>query len=144
MNRTTACFLLLAIAAAGWLKWQTFSLGALLDSARQENGTLSAELRRSRAAFDAWQAATRQQAQDEQTLRHTLDTAQRLALRREQDIQRLLNENHTLRDGFSTPLPADLVRLHQRPAFTGAADYLRWLSDGDPLPGTIQPTADTR
>jgi LysB family phage lysis regulatory protein len=74
-----------------------------------------------------------QQAQAEQQLRETLAGAQRLALRREQQLQKVLNENQALREWFSRALPADVIRLHQRPAFTGTSDYLRWLSDGQPV-----------
>ncbi|HFF1621931.1 TPA: Rz-like lysis system protein LysB [Yersinia enterocolitica] len=71
-------------------------------------------------------------------LRQSLSHASTLSLSREQKIQRLLNENKALRDWFTTALPADVIRLHQRPAFASANDYLRWLSDGEQLLATKQ------
>ncbi|CAI0900542.1 Rz-like lysis system protein LysB [Serratia ficaria] len=142
MNRIVALFLLLALAVGGWLKWQVVSLGGRLDEARQENGRIAAALTDTRTAIDMLQAAAGRLAQEEETLREDLNTAHRLALTREQKIQRLLNENQQLRDWFNAALPADVARLHQRPGFTGAADYLRWLSEGERVPDTGQPPGD--
>ena len=139
MNRTTALLLVLALAVAGWLKWQVIALGDQLDAVQQENGRISTALTDTRMAITTLQAAAGQLAQEEKNLRADLNNAHRLALTREQKIQRLLNENQILRDWFNTPLPADVARLHQRPGFTRAADYLRWLSDGEPVPDTGQP-----
>jgi len=136
MNRTTALLLVLALAVAGWLKWQVIALGDQLDAVQQENGRISTALTYTRMAITTLQAAAGQLAQEEKNLRADLNNAHRLVLTREQKIQRLLNENQVLRDWFNTPLPADVARLHQRPDFTRAADYLRWLSDGEPVPDT--------
>ncbi len=136
MNRTAALLLVLALAVAGWLKWQVIALGDRLDVAKLENGRISTALTDTRTAITTLQAAAGQLAQEEKSLRNDLNNAHRLALTREQKIQRLLNENQILRDWFNTPLPADVARLHQRPGFTGAANYLRWLSGGEPVPDT--------
>ncbi|MGN7971471.1 Rz-like lysis system protein LysB [Serratia sp. 22264] len=142
MNRVAVLFLLLALAVAGWLKWQVIALGDRLGEAQRENGKITAALTDTRTAISRLQTAAGQLAQEEKNLRADLDNAYRLALKREQKIQRLLNENQTLRDWFNTALPADVARLHQRPGFTGAADYLRWLSDGEPVSDTGQPSGD--
>ncbi|CAI1077308.1 Rz-like lysis system protein LysB [Serratia entomophila] len=142
MSRTIGWFLVLALVVGGWLKWQVVSLGGRLDEARQENGRIAAALTDTRTAIDTLQAAAGRLAQEEETLREDLNTAHRLALTREQKIQRLLNENQQLRDWFNAALPADVARLHQRPGFTGAADYLRWLSEGERVPDTGQPPGD--
>ncbi|CAI0933294.1 phage lysis regulatory protein, LysB family [Serratia plymuthica] len=142
MNRVAVLFLLLALAVAGWLKWQVIALGDQLGEAQRENGKITAALTDTRTAISRLQTAAGQLAQEEKNLRADLDTAHRLALTREQKIQRLLNENQTLRDWFNTALPADVARLHQRPGFIGAADYLRWLSDGESMPDTGQPSGD--
>ncbi|MDU5487224.1 MAG: Rz-like lysis system protein LysB [Serratia liquefaciens] len=136
MNRTAALLLVLALAVAGWLKWQAVALGDQLDEALRENGRITTALTDTRTAITTLQAAAGQLAQEEQSLRNDLNNAHRLALSREHKIQRLLNENQVLRDWFNTPLPADVARLHQRPGFTGTANYLRWLSDGEPVPDT--------
>lgn len=142
MSRAIGWFLVLALVVAGWMKWQVVTLDERLESARQENGRIAAALTDTRAAIDTLQAAAGVLAQEEEKLRDDLAAVHRLALTREQKIQRLLNENQQLRDWFNTALPADVARLHQRPGFTGAADYLRWLSESESVPHPSQPPGD--
>lgn len=138
-SRTALLSMLLLLAITGWLKWQAVSLGKSLADAQQQTRTLTAAVNSRDTVITVLQHETRQQAQAGQQLRDTLAGAQRLALRREQQLQKVLNENQVLREWFSRALPADVIRLHQRPAFTGTSDYLRWLSDGQPVPDPGQP-----
>lgn len=138
-NRTALLSALTLLAIIGWLKWQLVSLGKSLADAQQQNSTLTAAVNSRDKVITALQREVGQQAKAEKQLRNALAGAQRLALRREQQLQRALNENQALREWFSRALPADVIRLHQRPAFTGTGDYLRWLSDGQPLPDPGQP-----
>ncbi|MBL5905947.1 Rz-like lysis system protein LysB [Serratia fonticola] len=139
MSKRTALLSMLLLAIIGWLKWQVVSLGKSLAEAQQQNSTLTAAVNSRDTVITALQREAGQQAEAEQQLRNTLAGAQRLALRREQQLQRALNENQALREWFSRALPVDVIRLHQRPAFTGTGDYLRWLSDGQPVPNPGQP-----
>ncbi|EOI3360762.1 Rz-like lysis system protein LysB [Aeromonas hydrophila] len=62
------------------------------------------------------------------------------AATRADTIKRLKRENDELRTWADRPLPAPVIRLLQRPALTGAADYQAHLSGADPLPtATGQP-----
>ncbi|WP_407084126.1 Rz-like lysis system protein LysB [Yersinia proxima] len=122
----------------GLLAWHTHSLKKELDSTKLVIGTLSAGIESRDNAITRLQDEARQQADNERALRQSLSRASSLSLLREQKIQRLLNENKVLRDWFTTALPADVIRLHQRPAFASPNDYLRWLSDSDQLPATGQ------
>ncbi|EPU8564541.1 Rz-like lysis system protein LysB [Yersinia enterocolitica] len=67
-------------------------------------------------------------------LRQQVASADQLLAQRNSQIKRLYRENETLRRWADTPLPDDIIRLRQRPAFTGAADYRQWLSEGHSLP----------
>lgn len=79
------------------------------------------------------------------------DRAQRDLMQRNEDLQSLLatrqsqlkaimNENTELKRWADTVLPADIVRLHTRPALTGAAAYRAWLSENNGvLVSGIQP-----
>lgn len=138
-KRTALLSALTLLAIIGWLKWQAVSLGKSLADAQQQNSTLTAAVNSRDKVITALQREVGQQAKAEKQMRNTLAGAQRLALRREQQLQRSLNENQALREWFSRALPADVIRLHQRPAFTGTGDYLRWLSDGQPVPDPGQP-----
>ncbi|WP_196062869.1 MULTISPECIES: Rz-like lysis system protein LysB [unclassified Serratia (in: enterobacteria)] len=138
-KRTALLSALTLLAIIGWLKWQVVSLDKSLAEAQQQNSTLTAAVNSRDTVITALQRETGQQTEAEQQLRDTLAGAQRLALRREQQLQRALNENQALREWFSRALPADVIRLHQRPAFTGTGDYLRWLSDGQSVSDPGQP-----
>lgn len=138
-NRTALLSALTLLAIIGCLKWQVVSLGKSVADAQQQNRTLTAAVNNRDTVITTLQREAGQQTEAEQQLRNTLAGAQRLALRREQQLQRALNENQALREWFSRALPADVIRLHQRPAFTGTGDYLRWLSDGQSVPDPGQP-----
>jgi LysB family phage lysis regulatory protein len=138
-NRMALLSVLMLLALIGWLKWQVDSLGKSLADAQQQNRTLTAAVNSRDTVITALQREVGLQAKAEKQLRNTLAGAERLALLREQQLQRALNENQVLREWFSRALPADVIRLHQRPAFTDSGDYLRWLSDGQPVPDPGQP-----
>ncbi|PWC10932.1 hypothetical protein B4923_15585 [Brenneria roseae subsp. americana] len=63
---------------------------------------------------------------------------------RQKLIERLKRENQELKRWADTLLPADIVRLRQRPALSGGNAYRKWLSEADavPVPG-VEP-ADQR
>jgi len=138
-NRTALLSALTLLAIIGCLKWQVVSLGKSVADAQQQNRTLTAAVNSRDTVITALQREAGQQTEAEQQLRNTLAGAQRMALKREQQLQRALNENQVLREWFSRALPADVIRLHQRPAFTDTGDYLRWLSDGQLVPDPGQP-----
>lgn len=120
------------------LGWYANRLSHDIDGANRIIGTLSAGIENRDNAITRLQDVARQQADNERALRQSLSHASTLSLSREQRIQRLLNENKDLRDWFATALPADVIRLHQRPAFANPNDYLRWLSDSEQLPAAGQ------
>ncbi|OWF78897.1 Rz-like lysis system protein LysB [Yersinia rohdei] len=67
-------------------------------------------------------------------LRQQVASTDQLLAQRNSRIKRLYRENETLRRWADTPLPDDIIRLRQRPALAGAADYRQWLSEGHTLP----------
>ncbi|WP_419823301.1 Rz-like lysis system protein LysB [Yersinia rohdei] len=75
-------------------------------------------------------------------LRQQVASADQLLAQRNSQIKRLYRENETLRRWADTPLPDDIIRLRQRPAITGAANYRQWLSESHTLPIPSSRTAD--
>ena len=75
-------------------------------------------------------------------LRQQVASADQLLAQRNSQIRRLYRENETLRRWADTPLPDDIIRLRQRPALTGAADYRQWLSEGHGVPISDSQPAD--
>ncbi|HHL4994522.1 TPA: Rz-like lysis system protein LysB [Escherichia coli] len=65
--------------------------------------------------------------------RQTAAGAQTSALlrQRQRRIEELKRENEDLRRWADTPLPADIIRLRERPTLTGGAAYRQWLSASD-------------
>ncbi|CNJ96596.1 putative regulatory protein [Yersinia mollaretii] len=120
------------------LGWYANRLSHDIVAANRIIGTLSAGIKSRDNAITRLQDEVRRRADNERALRQSLSHASTLSLSHEQKIQRLLNENKVLRDWFATTLPADVIRLHQRPAFANPNDYLRWLSDSDQLPAIGQ------
>ncbi|MBU9818517.1 LysB family phage lysis regulatory protein [Rahnella sp. BCC 1045] len=129
--------LLLAVCAlAGLQTWRIGGLNEKADQAQRIIGTLSAGIESRDAAINRLSDDALRRERQEQTLRAQLSQAGQLARDREIHLQRLLNENQEMRDWYSARLPDGISRLHQRPAFASAADYLRWLSGGNQLPDT--------
>ena len=139
----TWLLLALAVALGGW-GWSARSVA----KAEGQVTTLQSDLK---AASDkAEEAEKREKLKDGTitTLSSELDTQataaatlQRqlgdltiTAATRADTIKRLKRENAELKEWADRPLPDPVVRLLQRPALTGAADYQAHLSGPDPLP----------
>ena len=132
-----AIVLLLAACALAGL--QTWRIGGLHDEAEQAQriiGTLSAGIESRDNVINRLNDDAVMRERQEQSLRTQLSQAGQLARDREIHLQRLLNENQEMRDWYAARLPDGIGRMHQRPAFASAADYLRWLSGGNELPDT--------
>ncbi|WP_338628654.1 Rz-like lysis system protein LysB [Enterobacter sp. JJBC] len=68
------------------------------------------------------------------SLRGELLAAGAMAVRREETITRLINENETLRRWYSAELPDVVRRLHTRAACASAGHCLQHLPEGELLP----------
>lgn len=71
------------------------------------------------------------------------DTQTALAAR-QKTIARLTRENEEVRRWADARLPADVVRLRQRPALAGGHAYRQWLSQADAVPVPGGQPADQR
>ncbi|HDL6935628.1 TPA: LysB family phage lysis regulatory protein [Yersinia enterocolitica] len=120
------------------LGWYTHRQSLAIANASNIIGALSTEIESRDRTLLQLQHQARRQAKSERILRQSLSDANHLSQSREQKIQRLLNENKALRNWSVTALPADVIRLHQRPAFANPNDYLRWLSASEQLPTARQ------
>lgn len=134
--RITIILLLAACALAGLQTWRIGGLHDEADQAQRIIGTLSAGIESRDNAINRLSDEAVRRERQEQSLRTQLSQAGQLARDREIHLQRLLNENQEMRDWYSARLPDGIGRMHQRPAFASAADYLRWLSGGYQLPDT--------
>ncbi|EOI6443555.1 Rz-like lysis system protein LysB [Yersinia enterocolitica] len=124
------------------LGWHAHRQNLAIANASNIIGALSAEIESRDSSLIQLQEQAQRQAKSERILRQSLSDANHLSQSREQKIQRLLNENKALRNWSVTALPADVIRLHQRPSFANPNDYLRWLSDSEQLPAARQQSSD--
>lgn len=132
-------FLLAALMAV--VLWQRHENGNLMRSFERANkvaveqknviGMLKNQLSVSRRI-----ASTNETAQV--SLRGELLAAGAMAVRREETITRLINENETLRRWYSAELPDVVRRLHTRAGCASAGHCLQRVSEGELLPDAGQ------
>ena len=134
--RIVIILLLAACALAGLQTWRIGGLTEKADQAQRIIGTLSTGIESRDNVINRLNDDAVARERQEQSLRTQLSQAGEQARVREYHIQRLLNENQEMRDWYGARLPDGIGRMHQRPAFASAADYLRWLSGGNELPDT--------
>ncbi|MEN4698622.1 Rz-like lysis system protein LysB [Pantoea agglomerans] len=135
MTRLIALLLAVALLALGVTGWQWKEAKDDLTSAQRIIGTLSAGIESRDRAIARLDADARASQKREAELRLMQGRASTAALNREMTIQREIDANPILRDWSDAALPDDVIRLHARPAFSSARDYLDWVSARDKLPG---------
>lgn len=135
MTRLIALLLAVAVLALGVTGWQWKVAKDDLTSAQRIIGTLSAGIQSRDRAIARLDADARASQKREAELRLMQGRASTAALNREMTIQRETDANPILRDWSAAALPDDVIRLHARPAFASARDYLDWVSARDKLPG---------
>lgn len=135
MTRLIALLLAVALLALGVTGWQWKVAKDDLTSAQRIIGTLSAGIESRDKAIARLDADAMASQKREAELRLMQGRASTAALNREMTIQRETDANPILRDWSAAALPDDVIRLHTRPAFSSARDYLDWVSARDKLPG---------
>lgn len=135
MTRLIALLLAVALLALGVTGWQWKLAKDDLTSAQRIIGTLSAGIESRDKAIARLDADARASQKREAELRLMQGRASTAALNREMTIQRETDANPILRNWSAADLPDDVIRLHARPAFASARDYLDWVSARDKLPG---------
>ncbi|WP_341802431.1 Rz-like lysis system protein LysB [Pantoea agglomerans] len=135
MTRLMALLLAVALLALGVTGWQWKVARDDLTSAQRIIGTLSAGIESRDKAIARLDEDARASQKREAELRLMQGRASTAALNREMTIQRETDANPILRDWSAAALPDDVIRLHARPAFASARDYLDWVSARDKLPG---------
>jgi len=125
---------------AGILLLSNRSLQHDLNSANQQQRVLTTQLQLREQLIAELNQQMHERERAELALRENLSTAQQTMQSREQQRQGKLHDDPQSRQWADTVLPADVSRLHQRPSFGSASDYLRWLSGSQPMPGTGIPS----
>ncbi|MBK0000224.1 LysB family phage lysis regulatory protein [Erwinia sp. S38] len=128
MTRLMIMLLAGMIVAMIYTGWRLRDAESDLGAAQRVIGTLSAGIDSRDKAIARLQQQAADSSRRETQLRLMQGRAAGGALQREITIQGEINANETLRNWSATALPGDVIRLHARPAFSNARDYVDWLS----------------
>ncbi|WEF11960.1 Rz-like lysis system protein LysB [Pectobacterium actinidiae] len=127
----------LLVAGAGLQSWR-------LDHSQKLNSQQEKTLKQQRDALneknnqlDALAGQLKRSDEAQARLRDLVEQNRAALSDRQKLIERLKRENQELKHWADTLLPADIVRLRQRPALIGGGAYRKWLSEVDavPVPG---------
>ena len=136
-----AVALVVALAGWGWTassaakaEGQVTTLQSDLNAANDKAVKAEQRERLKDGAIDILNNELDAQATAAATLQRQLGDLTITATTRADTIKRLKRENAELKEWADRPLPDPVVRLLQRPALTGAADYQAHLSGADTLP----------
>ncbi|MCX7133087.1 Rz-like lysis system protein LysB [Aeromonas sp.] len=139
----TWLLLALAIALGGWgwsatsaatAKGKVTTLQSDLKAADEKAKEAEQRERLKDTAITTLTGELTKQAEAATQLQSQLGELSMTAANRADTIKRLKRENTELRSWADSPLPDPVIRLLQRPAITGAADYQAHLSGPDSLP----------
>lgn len=128
-------FLVAALIAV--VLWQRHENGNLTRSFERANKVATEQkttIGMLKSQLSVSQGIARRNETAQVSLRGELIAAGAMAVRREETITRLLNENETLRRWYSAELPDVVRRLHTRAGCASAGHCLQRLPEGELLP----------
>lgn len=134
MTRLLAIIVILVLAALGWQSWQ---LNNATHTIKIQNTALESktqELAKKNSQLISLSILTETNSRAQMQLYAAAEQTASLLRNRQYQIEELKRENAALRRWADTPLPADVIRLRERPALAGGAAYREWLSQSDAVP----------
>lgn len=131
MTRTLAIVLALVIAALGWQSWQLSDARHTIDTQGEALETKTQALAKKNSQLISLVILTETNSRAQMRLYAAAELTTALLRNRQHRIEELKRENEDLRRWADTALPADIIRLRERPALAGGAAYREWLSEGD-------------
>ncbi|EJD0358213.1 LysB family phage lysis regulatory protein [Enterobacter hormaechei] len=124
----------LALAAVLWLRHENGNLRRSFERANKVATEQKTTIGMLKNQLSVSQGIARRNETAQVSLRGELLAAGAMAVRREETITRLINENETLRRWYSAELPDVVRRLHTRAACASAGHCLQRLPEGELLP----------
>ncbi|MCV1934843.1 Rz-like lysis system protein LysB [Escherichia coli] len=131
MNRLLLVVLALLLAALGWQTWRLADASQTISTQADELQSKSQALAKSNSQLISLSILAETNNREQARLYAEAEQTSALLRQRQHRIEELKRENEDLRCWADTPLPADIIRLRKRPAFTGGAAYRQWLSASD-------------
>lgn len=130
MTRTLAVFLLL-LAALVWQSWRLNNARHTIETQGEMLATKAQALAKKNSQLIGLSILTETNSRAQMRLYAAAEQTATLLRTRQHRIEELKHENDDLRRWADTPLPADIIRLRERPALAGGAAYREWLSQSD-------------
>ena len=131
MNRLLLVVLALLLAALGWQTWRLADASQTISTQADELQSKSQALANSNSQLISLSILTETNNREQARLYAEAEQTSVLLRQRQRRIEELKRENEDLRRWADTPLPADIIRLRERPALTGGAAYRQWLAASD-------------
>lgn len=134
MTRTLAVILALALAALGWQSWRLNKASHTIEQQDSDLKVKGERLAKTNSQLIALSILTETNNREQKRLYAAAESTNALLRSRQRRIEDLKRENGDLRRWADAPLPADIIRMRERPALAGGAAYREWLSLGDTVP----------
>ena len=134
MTRTLAVILALALAALGWQSWRLNKASHTIEQQDSDLKVKGERLAKTNSQLIALSILTETNNREQTRLYAATESTNALLRSRQRRIEDLKRENEDLRRWADTPLPADIIRLRERPALAGGAAYREGLSQSDAVP----------
>lgn len=126
--------LALLVAVVLWQRHENGNLTRSFERANKVAGEQKNVIGMLKNQLSISQGIARRNETAQVNLRGELIAAGAMAVRREETITRLINENEELRRWYGAKLPDVVRRLHTRAGCASAGHCLQRVSEGEPLP----------
>lgn len=133
MTRTLVMIVVLLVAL-GWQSWRLNNASHTLETQGATLASQTQELAKRNSQLIGLSILTETNSREQARLYAAAEQTTALLRRRQHRIEELKRENEDLRRWADAPLPADIIRLRERPALAGGAAYREWLSKSDAVP----------
>lgn len=131
MTRTLVIVLALVVATLGLQSWRLNTARHTIEKQGNALETQVRELAKKNSQLIGLSILTETNSREQMRLYAAAEQTTVLLRNRQHRIEELKRENEDLRRWADTPLPADIIRLRERPALAGGAAYREWLSESD-------------
>ncbi|NKI75774.1 LysB family phage lysis regulatory protein [Dickeya sp. CFBP 2040] len=136
-----AVIMMLLSAGVGVQSWRLHTTLQLTEQQAQTLSLQQTELDEKSGQLKTLSEQAERNNIEQARLRNMAADTQAALSERQKVIMRLQHENEELNRWASTALPADIIRLRQRPALTSGRAYREWLSQTDSVQiSSSQPT----
>lgn len=134
MTRALAVVVALAFVARGWQSWRLNSASHTIETQLAALKSKAQELTKKNSQLIGLSILAETNNREQARLYAEAEQTSEQLRQRQRRIEELKRENEDLRRWADAPLPADIIRLRERPALAGGAAYREWLSQSDAVP----------